>query len=157
MSNPQVPMANPNAPAVQTDQPAVQLDPSSVQQDQQVQNPQPDQQTIPPVSQTANVTTTPNAAAQTEQSDTSKIGLNPNDPKNKVQPTPQYQVPPTDPGVVQASRMNKIATMLTGGPHFTTTVDPVSGKVTRTQNQVSTKSLLLAVASTRRCSSGLAS
>jgi hypothetical protein len=146
MSNPQVPMANPNAPAVQTDQPAVQLDPSSVQQDQQVQNPQPDQQTIPPVSQTANVTTTPNSAAQTEQSDTSKMGLNPNDPKNKEQNLPQYQVPPTDPGVKQATRINKIATMLTGGPHFTTTVDPVTGQVSRTQNQVSTKSLLLAVA-----------
>jgi hypothetical protein len=82
----------------------------------------------------------------TENADTSKIGLNPNDPKNKEQNLPQYQVPPTDPGVKQATRINKIATMLTGGPHFTTTVDPVTGQVSRTQNQVSTKSLLLAVA-----------
>jgi hypothetical protein len=149
MSNPQVPMADPNAPAIQLDpqNSAIQTEQPQVgdQVDNSAKGPE---AAIPPVQQDVTVDggSGQNQPIQTEQSDTSKIGLNPNDPKNKVQPTPQYQIPPTDPGVVQAARMNKIATMLTGGPHFTTTVDPVSGKVTRTQNQVSTKSLLLAVA-----------
>ena len=148
MSNPQVPMADPNAPAVQTEQPAVQTDQPSVPATSENTAGQGPVAAIPPVQQSVTVNGGDNNSQQvpTEDADTSKIGLNPNDPKNKVQPTPQYQVPPTDPGVKQASRINKIATMLTGGPHFTTTVDPVSGKVTRTQNQVSTKSLLLAVA-----------
>jgi hypothetical protein len=150
MNNPQVPMTDPNAPAVQFDNQnsVVQTDQPSVPATSENTAGQGPVAAIPPVQQSVTVNGGDSNAQQmpTEDADTSKLGLNPNDPKNKEQAVQPYQVPPNDPGVKQASRINKIATMLTGGPHFTTTVDPVTGKVSRTQNQVSTKSLLLAVA-----------
>jgi hypothetical protein len=96
--------------------------------------------------------TTAQPGAQTQTSDQGSAQGTPQGAKStdlSKSPAQTPQTPPinyADPAVQKASKLNQIATVLTGGPHFTTKIDPVSGQVTRTQNQVSTKGLLLAVA-----------
>lgn len=125
-----------------TDDQQVKPDPTQLDADKSKQGPE--QDTQQPVQQSVTVTSQPPDQAQTDNGDNSSSGLKDTIPEQKVAPLQMPAKP--DPGVVQATRLNKIATVLSGGPHFTTSLDPVTGKVTRTQNQVSTKSLLLAVA-----------
>jgi hypothetical protein len=53
---------------------------------------------------------------------------------------------PPDPAVKAASRVSLIAEALTGGPRYTTTIDPNTGVATRTRQPVTAKQVGLAIA-----------
>jgi hypothetical protein len=141
-----IPDAQAGTSAVQLDQSQVQPTPNAMEEDQSQKGPvaSPDGK-IPPVQQNVDVTNN-SQQMPTENADTSNLGLNPDDPKNKMQQTPAYQTPSQHPAVQKASLLNEIATTLAGGPRYSTTIDPNTGTVTRTKVPLSTKQLGMAIA-----------
>jgi hypothetical protein len=144
-----IPDAQAGASAIQLDQSQVQTAPNAMQADNSQKGPMPASE---PVQQSVTVDGGNDKTPQvpTEQSDTSGMGLNPDDPKNQTKQNPAYQTPAATkamhPAIQKASLLNEIATTLAGGPRYQTTVDANTGQITRTKVPLSTKQLGMAIA-----------
>lgn len=62
--------------------------------------------------------------------------------------TPAPGATPVPPAVEHASTLHQVATAMTGGPRFKTTIDPLTGTTKRTQIPISNRDLGLAIALT---------